>query len=127
MQVQKLLFSATLSHDPEQLASLELVLPTLFVAEHGSDRDNRAAAGDGNDDHKEARDKATHSDDRVSDVMSLSLGGDGEGRYSTPATLSEHMVVCGAQHKPLVVLHFLLVQRFQRVLVFVSSREAAHR
>ena len=109
MQVQKLLFSATLSHDPEQLASLELVLPTLFVAEHGSSQhigsDVDVRLGDGDGDGEDSH----------------------EGRYSTPATLKEHMVVCGAQHKPLVVLHFLLVQRFQRVLVFVSSREAAHR
>jgi len=91
--VRKLLFSATLSHDPEQLASLGLVFPTLYVADSRTDQTTEGS-------HPE---------------------------YSTPTTLTEHMVVCGAQHKPLVVLHFLLVRRCRRALVFVASRESARR
>eukprot|EP00038_Savillea_parva_P009304 m.182638 g.182638 ORF g.182638 m.182638 type:complete len:706 (-) comp15584_c0_seq1:39-2156(-) len=116
--VRKLLFSATLSHDPEQLASLGLVFPKLFVADERLNRRRRKTTS--NDKHA-----AAHDDGNATTTKAVTS--QGAAHYSIPDTLSEHMVVCGAQHKPLVVLYFLLVKKATRMLVFVSTREAARR
>lgn len=43
--LQKLLFSATLNHDPEQLAAVELVHPRLFLVGQGTAAEETDAAG----------------------------------------------------------------------------------
>lgn len=100
-QLQKLLFSATLTHDPEQLASMNLTHPRLFIA----DGVTRRAAEAG-------RNPALRKQVEV---------------HVTPATLSEHIIVCGAAHKPLVLVHFVLTRGFRRTIVFTSSIQATHR
>ena len=98
--LQKLLFSATLNHDPQQLASLNLVLPRLFQA--SSRR------------HGEADDTA----EAVAEDFA---------KYSVPPSLTEHLIISSADFKPLVLLHFLVSRNFHRVLIFTASLEATHR
>nr|KAF6403249.1 DEAD-box helicase 51 [Molossus molossus] len=100
MPLQKLLFSATLTQNPEKLQQLGLYQPRLF-----STRPARGGHGD----------------------PDVDVDVDPGGKYSFPAGLSHHYVPCGLRSKPLVVLHLLLHMGFSRVLCFTNSRETSHR
>ncbi|PZC73571.1 hypothetical protein B5X24_HaOG209400 [Helicoverpa armigera] len=90
---QKLLFSATLSQDPEKLEQWGLFQPKLFSAA-----------------------KSQNFDDE--DQIRL---------YATPEELTEQCVTCDAEHKPIVLYHFLAEQKWDKVLCFTNAAEAAHR
>ncbi|XP_069922366.1 ATP-dependent RNA helicase DDX51 isoform X2 [Oryctolagus cuniculus] len=96
--LQKLLFSATLTQDPERLQRLGLHQPRLFSSgqAHGGSRDGEERGG---------------------------LA----GKYDFPAGLTHHYVPCRLRSKPLVVLHLILELKFSRVLCFTNSRENSHR
>ncbi|KAF6080918.1 DEAD-box helicase 51 [Phyllostomus discolor] len=98
MPLQKLLFSATLTQNPEKLQQLGLHQPRLF-----STRPARGGPADADSDS------------------------DSGGKYTFPSGLSHHYVPCSLQAKPLVVLHLILHLSFSRVLCFTNSRENAHR
>ncbi|XP_016058602.1 PREDICTED: ATP-dependent RNA helicase DDX51, partial [Miniopterus natalensis] len=100
MPLQKLLFSATLTQNPEKLQQLGLYQPRLFST--------RPAGGGPRD-----ADMDTEVD----------LG----GKYTFPEGLSHHYVPCSLRSKPLVVLHLVLHMSFSRVLCFTNSRENSHR
>ncbi|XP_070485481.1 ATP-dependent RNA helicase DDX51 [Equus przewalskii] len=100
MPLQKLLFSATLTQNPEKLQQLGLHQPRLFstgLAQRGS------------------RDADAEAD------------GESAGKYTFPAGLTHHYVPCSLRSKPLVVLHLVLEMNFSRVLCFTNSRENSHR
>ncbi|XP_070076575.1 ATP-dependent RNA helicase DDX51 [Equus caballus] len=100
MPLQKLLFSATLTQNPEKLQQLGLHQPRLFstgLAQRGS------------------RDADAEAD------------GESAGKYTFPAGLTHHYVPCSLCSKPLVVLHLVLEMNFSRVLCFTNSRENSHR
>ncbi|XP_035690541.1 ATP-dependent RNA helicase DDX51-like [Branchiostoma floridae] len=103
--LQKLLFSATLSQNPEKLQQLNLFHPRLFtsVVRHKQRKQETASAGS-------SEEKGTFV-----------------GKFTTPAGLQEYTVSCTAADKPLVVLHLLLNQKFQHVLCFTGSLESTHR
>ncbi|XP_006910109.2 ATP-dependent RNA helicase DDX51, partial [Pteropus alecto] len=98
MPLQKLLFSATLTQNPEKLQQLGLYQPRLF---------STGLAGRG------PRDAA--------------VDGDSGGKYTFPTGLTHHYVPCRLRSKPLVVLHLILDLNFSRVLCFTNSRENSHR
>ncbi|XP_008155514.2 ATP-dependent RNA helicase DDX51 [Eptesicus fuscus] len=98
MPLQKLLFSATLTQNPEKLQQLGLHQPWLF-----STRPARGGPG-GTD-----------------------VDTDSGGKYTFPAGLSHHYVPCRLRSKPLVVLHLILHLGFSRILCFTNSRENSHR
>ncbi|KAK3845026.1 MAG: P-loop containing nucleoside triphosphate hydrolase protein, partial [Linnemannia gamsii] len=56
-------------------------------------------------------------------------GQDGEdkAKYTTPAGLTEHMIVCETSEKPLMVLHLLHHLKVRSALCFTKSVESAHR
>ncbi|XP_075971201.1 putative ATP-dependent RNA helicase Dbp73D [Anticarsia gemmatalis] len=89
----KLLFSATLSQDPEKLEQWGLFQPKLFSS----------AAITNYDDEDQIR------------------------LYATPEELVEQSVTCEAEHKPLVLYHFLVDQKWDKVLCFTNAAESAHR
>ncbi|KAL0610357.1 ATP-dependent RNA helicase DDX51 [Plecturocebus cupreus] len=97
MPLQKLLFSATLTQNPEKLQQLGLHQPRLFSTglahrgpeETGGDRES--------------------------------------GKYAFPVGLTHHYVPCSLSSKPLVILHLVLEMGFSRVLCFTNSRENSHR
>uniref|UniRef100_A0A8C4PR38 ATP-dependent RNA helicase n=1 Tax=Equus asinus asinus TaxID=83772 RepID=A0A8C4PR38_EQUAS len=100
MPLQKLLFSATLTQNPEKLQQLGLHQPRLFstgLAQRGS------------------RDADAEAD------------GESAGKYTFPAGLTHHYVPCSLRSKPLVVLHLVLEMNFSRVFCFTNSRENSHR
>ena len=91
--MRKLLFSATLSHDPEQLSALHLILPRLYLASSDATRADASAAAVG-----------------AADVGNTATM-EGDSAYSMPSTLSEHKIICHATKKPMVLLHLLVTQR----------------
>ncbi|XP_049625173.1 ATP-dependent RNA helicase DDX51 [Suncus etruscus] len=98
MPLQKLLFSATLTQNPEKLQQLDLYHPRLFSA------------------------GLVHSDPKDPNG-----DGDQGGKYAFPAGLTHHYVSCRLRFKPLVLLHLLRSWDLSRVLCFTNSRENAHR
>ncbi|KFQ32174.1 ATP-dependent RNA helicase DDX51, partial [Mesitornis unicolor] len=97
--LQKLLFSATLTQDPEKLQQLDLFQPRLFTSVYSE---------------KALRDGAETEQDS-------------DKKYTLPEGLSQCYVPCDLNSKPLILLHFMLVMKFTRVLCFTNSREASHR
>ncbi|XP_074212516.1 ATP-dependent RNA helicase DDX51 isoform X2 [Camelus bactrianus] len=98
--LQKLLFSATLTQNPEKLQQLGLFQPRLF---------------------------STGPVRRGLGAPDVDVDGDLGGKYLFPAGLAHHYVPCSLRSKPLVVLHLILEMKFSRVLCFTNSRENAHR
>jgi ATP-dependent RNA helicase DDX51/DBP6 len=101
VQLRKLLFSATMTKDPQKLAALGLVNPKHFDAHRLRDR-------------QETRTQ----------------------RYSMPSSLTEHVVECTAEQKPLVLLALLLEYLNRKpdsqstsntMVVFTSSLDSTHR
>ena len=96
--VQKLLFSATLSQDPEKLTRLGLFQPKLFTSVVSVD----------------SLETATQSHHFV-------------GKYTTPAELTEHFFQCPPMLKPLAVYHLLKKFKYRTAICFALSRESTHR
>lgn len=96
--VQKLLFSATLSQDPEKLTRLGLFQPKLFTS--------------------------VVSVDSISDSTTSHHF---VGKYTTPAELTEHVFECPASLKPLAVYHILKKFKYRPALCFTTSKDATHR
>ncbi|NP_001121235.1 DEAD-box helicase 51 L homeolog [Xenopus laevis] len=98
--LQKLLFSATLTQNPEKLKQLGLYQPRLFISKQ---------KGNPNDSSE------TQMEPSIS------------GNFSLPEGLTHYYIPCNLNSKPLILLHFLLSLRFSRVLCFTNSRDASHR
>ncbi|XP_063207669.1 ATP-dependent RNA helicase DDX51 [Chroicocephalus ridibundus] len=98
--LQKLLFSATLTQDPEKLQQLDLFQPRLFTSVYSE----KKTLGDGAETEQDTNKK-----------------------YTLPEGLSQCYVPCDLNSKPLLLLHFMLKMKFTRVLCFTNSREASHR
>ncbi|XP_076471080.1 ATP-dependent RNA helicase DDX51-like [Babylonia areolata] len=118
MPLQKLLFSATLSHNPEKLERLNLFMPRLMTSvvsqppaalrhQHNSQIDDQ---------------ENEHSED-----ITENADGGFVGKYTTPEGLTEYLVESESAEKPLVVLHFLHNLKFRSVLCFTNSLETTHR
>ncbi|KAL6267417.1 hypothetical protein P5V15_000493 [Pogonomyrmex californicus] len=101
MPAQKLLFSATLSQDPEKLSRLGLFQPILFT---------------------------TVVTDKDTDMNLDKIAGDFVGRYTSPEELTELAVECAPEYKP-VALYQLLTRHdiIPKTLVFTNSGHSAHR
>ncbi|KAL3289004.1 hypothetical protein HHI36_003447 [Cryptolaemus montrouzieri] len=99
---QKLLFSATLSQDPEKLEKLSLFQPILFTSVVEDDSPN------GNQDNHEVTDTFI-------------------GKFTTPKELSEKYVVCSLDIKPLVLYKYIKIEKLTKSLVFTNSINEAHR
>lgn len=89
----KLLFSATLSQDPEKLEQWGLFQPKLFSS---------------------APINEFEDEDQIR-------------KYTTPAELQEQFVSCTAEEKPLILYHFLVEQKWDKVLCFTNAAVSAHR
>lgn len=98
MPLQKLLFSATLTQNPEKLQRLGLYQPRLFSTRLG---------------HQSPRD-TVEVDENL-------------GKYTFPVGLTHHYVPCRLSSKPLIVFHLVLGMNFSRALCFTNSRENSHR
>ncbi|KAK1328221.1 hypothetical protein QTO34_011788 [Cnephaeus nilssonii] len=123
MPLQKLLFSATLTQNPEKLQQLGLHQPWLF-----STRPARGGPG--------GTDVDTDSGGKYAFPAGLSVSwvhGSGgwlpgaRGRANPTLSPQHHYVPCRLRSKPLVVLHLILHLGFSRILCFTNSRENSHR
>lgn len=98
--LQKLLFSATLTHNPEKLQKLGLYQPRLFTSMH-------------------KKPKSDIAEDQTEPPTSQN--------FSLPEELTHYYIPCSLSSKPLILLHFLFNLHFSRVLCFTNSRESSHR
>ncbi|XP_051818449.1 ATP-dependent RNA helicase DDX51-like [Antechinus flavipes] len=99
MPLQKLLFSATLTRNPEKLQELGLDQPRLFSTGLES-QESTAQPG---------------------------IQQDMEGKFAFPAGLSPFYAPCSLNSKPLVILHLMRTLKCSQVLCFTNSREHSHR
>ncbi|XP_041832070.1 ATP-dependent RNA helicase DDX51 isoform X2 [Melanotaenia boesemani] len=97
MPLQKLLFSATLTQNPEKLQQLGLHHPRLFSSIHSPSSNTSA----------DPSQKQNH--------------------FDFPQSLTEYYVPCTMSKKPLLILHFILRMKLFPILCFTNSRETAHR
>ena len=97
-----MLFSATLSQDPEKLSRFELFQPILFTSVLVTGKDDNV-----------------NLDKEVSNFI---------GRYTSPEELKEEAVECEAEYKP-VALYQLITRDsiISKTLVFTNSGKTAHR
>lgn len=98
LPLQKLLFSATMTHSPERLAPLQLYQPILFTVNRQDE-----------------------------DELPPAATGKLIARHTVPESLSQYMAICSDGEKPLMVLYLVTQLKFQRVLCFTSTLEATHR
>lgn len=94
---QKLLFSATLSQDPEKLQQLGLFQPRLFTSVVNG---------------------TTPEESSSSEFI---------GKFTTPAELTELWVACELAVKPLYLYDLLTEGSWNTVLVFTNTTEGVHR
>ncbi|KZT73162.1 DEAD-domain-containing protein [Daedalea quercina L-15889] len=99
---QKLLFSATLTRDPAKIAALNLREPKYFVVQ-GQRRHGNSENGE----------------EGVLDFVME--------KFSMPATLTEHMLVCSSAEKPLMLFHLVHAHEVVNALVFTKSAESTTR
>ncbi|KAG2157941.1 P-loop containing nucleoside triphosphate hydrolase protein [Suillus bovinus] len=95
---QKLLFSATLTSDPGKLAALDLRNPKYFVVQGLSDESEI---------------------DGIPNIIAE--------RFTMPEALKEHMIICEASQKPLMLFHLVHNHSVRNALVFTKSSESASR
>nr|CAD7460246.1 unnamed protein product [Timema tahoe] len=101
---QKLLFSATLSQDPEKLHQLALFQPKLFTS---------------------VINESSEIGENIE--MSNEIRGDFIGKYTTPLELSEQFCVVEAANKPTLLYHLIKSNGWKHVLCFTNTRTISHR
>jgi ATP-dependent RNA helicase DDX51/DBP6 len=148
---QKLLFSATLTANPQHLAALALRNPMFFQetlsakaeAKIRANASATAANASAADDEKsgasamamdESGDAAADGDDADADVSTSAALSDVPAsrlikRYKTPEHLREHMVaVARAADKPLALVHLLrTLMPGKQTIIFTASVDSTHR
>jgi len=103
---QKLLFSATLTQNPEKIAPLELLHPLLFT----SKADHLSVGEKG-----ELEERTPESVDTEAE------------RFVIPGKLDEKMVAVDVDMKPLVLVYLMVELEWKGVLCFTKSIESTHR
>ena len=129
IQLRKLLYSATLTKDPQKLSSLRLVNPKYFNAHDLKRRQNKTLF------NKESDFSANGSNKKLEGSL-----------YRMPEQLKECTVECTAEQKPIVLLALILERlkeyreleesavsslsekpKKNTIVVFASSLESTHR
>lgn len=109
--LQKLLFSATLSQNPEKLQQMNLFQPRLFTSvvqpkDILAGKESNFAGGA---------------------AAAAQQGSGFIGKFTTPAELSESCFVCAdPMKKPLYLHHLISTRKMSKTLIFASSGERAH-
>ncbi|KAJ1982814.1 ATP-dependent RNA helicase dbp6 [Dimargaris verticillata] len=98
-RMQKLLFSATLTTDPAQIASLRLVDPHYISVR----------------------------DTEMPTPLAGEAAATMDEQYTLPPTLTQHLLTVTAEEKPLLVLYLLHTRAIRSALCFTRSVETAHR
>ncbi|KAI0688398.1 P-loop containing nucleoside triphosphate hydrolase protein [Cytidiella melzeri] len=98
---QKLLFSATLTRDPSKIAALSLREPKYFIVQESAKN-----TGEGVEE----------------DIMDVVME-----KFTMPASLKEHMIVCETTQKPLILFHLIHAHGVKNAIVFTKSAESTAR
>ncbi|XP_055689297.1 probable ATP-dependent RNA helicase Dbp73D [Lutzomyia longipalpis] len=98
-QPHKLLFSATLSSDPEKLEKMKLFQPKFFTTTDSKPKGNK---------------EQKHAEDLI-------------GEYSTPSQLIEKICKTNIETKPLTLFKLIMENSWKRFLCFTNNNIAAHR
>lgn len=97
--LRKLLFSATLTSNPQKLAGLDVVNPLIYTARERTRTQKRnvegapGREGEGEEEYAKRPSQQT----RRSNLDGIGVGGEKKGRFSMPATLEETYTVCDSQ------------------------------
>ncbi|GBE87801.1 DEAD-domain-containing protein [Sparassis latifolia] len=97
---QKLLFSATLTRDPAKISALNLHNPRYFIVQS-------------------RKESAVPEEASVLDLVME--------KFTMPAGLTEHMIVCSSSEKPLTLFHLVHNRGVTNALVFTKSAESTTR
>ncbi|XP_075161453.1 putative ATP-dependent RNA helicase Dbp73D [Haematobia irritans] len=109
-QPHKLLFSATLSQDPEKLQNMRLFQPKLFTSVLSN-----------------LEEMQTKFAEHVEKKALEARNGDFIGKYTTPAELTEKFCLTQSRLKPLTLYALIKENKWQKFLCFTNSVEAAGR
>ena len=141
MPLQKLLFSATLTRDPEQLEQMDLFQPLYFTVGAEKLTTNANTNTQQQQQQQQMPQEAASVDEQpssssssskqvevINDLLSKKRQLDvGMTDVNVPSELSETFVQVVAQHKPLVAIYLLKTLKYRRMLCFVKSKESAQR
>jgi len=111
---QKLLFSATLSQNPETLEKLHLFQPKLFTSIVEKVK-------------KESDSQQEDMEVDVSQAQQSSVSDGFVGKFTTPSELKESFVLCKKTTKPLTLTYLISKFKWKRVLCFTNTTENTHR
>ncbi|CDS40830.1 ATP dependent RNA helicase DDX51 [Echinococcus multilocularis] len=134
--LQKILLSATLTHDPEPLKRFRLNFPRLFLASGRPAESNVKELLQGSYTKGqcanigcETHDKPEEKNHCLSSVREQTGDGStgGVGVFSTPSGLKEFFVELAERQKPLFLAHLIKSLGHERILCFTNSREATKR
>lgn len=112
-QPHKLLFSATLSQDPEKLQNLRLFQPKLFTSVLADLSEMQEKFAD-----------VTNSEEQKSEQLRR---GEFIGKYTTPAELSECYCITENRIKPLSLFALINENEWSKFLCFTNSNESSSR
>ncbi|VDK22863.1 unnamed protein product [Taenia asiatica] len=134
--LQKILLSATLTHDPEPLKRFRLNFPRLFLASGRPTNSNVKGPLQGSCTEGqcagiecETHDKPEGVDQQLGRCREQTVdgGNGGVGVFSTPNGLKEFFVELVERQKPLFLAHLIKRMGHERILCFTNSREATKR
>jgi len=109
LPMQKILVSATLTSDPEKLYALDLYRPLLLTTKVA------------------AREEASQDAEKASKEKGKKQQKQSSSAVARPSSLKEKYVVVSADTQPVALHHLILRHGWKSVLVFVSTRDDAHR
>ena len=130
LPLQKLLFSATLTKNPEKLEQIDLFQPVYISVSAEklvkvSEEANKVEEKDAN--KEEILQEESTKEKPVKEVAKKSNNIEGFGEIDVPEELNEIMIQVVAQQKPLVAIYLLKTLGYRRMLCFVKSKETASR
>ncbi|CAO1405876.1 unnamed protein product [Diamesa tonsa] len=108
---QKLLFSATLSQDPEKINIFNLFQPKLFTTADNKEELMLYKA-------KKLQQLTNQAEDQRGNFV---------GKYTTPAELTEQFCITEYKLKPLTLFGLIKKNNWKRFLCFTNTVDASHR
>ncbi|VUZ46289.1 unnamed protein product [Hymenolepis diminuta] len=138
--LQKILLSATLTHDPEPLKRFRLNFPRLFLAigrpeelitngllkEGNQFKELFPTSSEENKYASQNQEKEGLSETKESKSEPLD-GAGGVGVFSTPSGLKEFFVELVERQRPIFLVHLVRKLGHERILCFTNSREESKR
>jgi ATP-dependent RNA helicase DDX51/DBP6 len=123
---QKLLFSATLTRDPEKLEQIKLFQPEYhtIAAEKFNNNDHQHATNKSIAENGVNNGKTSQPSDRDMKSTKTQLN---DIDSTVPKELDQSFIQCSSFEKPIVVIYLLKVLQYRHVLCFVKSIDTAKR